>query len=95
MTVPRLATALSATFAPENVDVSPASLGGAAISACRDTGTMAPTAVRVGSRHEFAVHVVPNLIVTFRYVEAVELAMLQRGPSRLCLRRGFVHLHPL
>ena len=46
-TVPRRATASNATSELESVGVSQVSPGGAAISACKATGTMARTAARV------------------------------------------------
>ena len=58
MTAPKQATASNATSERENVVVSRASPGGAAINACRATGTMARTAVRVGSHREYAVTLV-------------------------------------
>ena len=46
-TAPQRATASSVTCERESVGVSPASLGGAVISACKATGTTARTAARV------------------------------------------------
>ena len=74
----------------ENADVSPASPGGAAINACRDTGTTDRPAVRVCSRWQFGVAVVPNLIVTFRYIETDEVVVLEGRAARVCVDVLFI-----